>query len=1103
MRLLADRARTLPAGELEPLLASLSEGDRFRRGIALFMAVVAGYQPVIMAARTEPVWPVRREAIGAWLRSCDVPAAEIAAFVADAPWHDRRHVYRILRGGSRAAVADALIDGVWRRFGDDEAARLLPACSPGTLARLLPELGYAAGAWLRLGERHPDVVLDVAAAQLAELTVPDRVGWWARFGDGVLTAGRDAPPRVLDLLERYAPSGYLPGPLRHYASLVAADHRRFVALLAAPGRTDWLARTRLPRPLLRRLAQLDTADLAPLTRRLRDSDRGLVALLRALPPSRRASLYAAAYAGVDRTLARPSDQLLEVLPRDLRTAEALRVLALDAIRADPDLTLHYTAFLPWQQAREPLAAAARRARADDRAEGYELLVRCAARTADPDIVTEVIEVLRRVRNEQDPVRSRAVLALTRIPSGLFQPRAAEPLTAIAADALAARDSGVLTRQALTALAVRLLGQRADSPRLMAWSLSALEQLFENRLPPLGRLDLTLRKGQEIDVYAAVRKRLESGVRRGSYDALFAVARALGRRAWAMEPLQDMLRRTVDRGSTSVVLRNAIVLWLADPAARAERVPHVLRVDSSAVTLPEVWRVLCVSRTDLLDRALIGKQPAGKFLAAGVRWVPPTVPRAETWLPRHQAGCARLLARLADDAGARRDARVRAIANAARLGDAGWDLVIRYTDSASVPLAEAALAALAWTGRPAEALPMLLRHSGDDRARVAIYAAGRAARFLSPVQLLPVLTDDARLRDGKVTSRKEVLRLIAMTKVPGAGDILGAEWAAAGQHRDIRVAIASAARQRLHDPASWAVLDQAAAGGPDEALAVVALTDALHCAPRFRARYARLVARACGNADLAVASAAWAALPCWLTWAPDAREIVTEQLIDLTDRIRWELVLPVIVAMLGAGRASVLLQDVTGRLAALDLADDGADPLRDRPARQRLDRVVDAAAEWARDADPDRDREPLAGAGRALAGLPDMAMPAARLLLAATRFDGQLTDRLSEICALLAGQPVAATHLAASLTRRVATSSDADPEVVRAVAASLCRDGGLAAGLFAVALTGYGRRLGWPAQWRAQLRELRRHELADVRSTALAVVMARDGRSAGHWPGDRG
>lgn len=227
--------------------------------------------------------------------------------------------------------------------------------------------------------------------------------------------------------------------------MVAADHARLIALLAAAGRTHWLARIRLPRPLLRGLAQLDNADLAPLARRLRESERGLVALLRALPPSRRASLYAAAYAGVDRTLARPSDQLLEVLPRDLRTAEALRMLALDTVRADPDLTLHYTAFLPWEQARESLAAAARRPRADDRAEGYELLVRCAARTADPDIVTAAIEAVRRIRNDQDPVRSRVITSLTRIPPGLFQPRAAEPLTAIAADALAARDSGVLTR----------------------------------------------------------------------------------------------------------------------------------------------------------------------------------------------------------------------------------------------------------------------------------------------------------------------------------------------------------------------------------------------------------------------------------------------------------------------------------------------------------------------------------------------------------------------------------------------------------------------------------------------------------------------------------
>jgi len=1094
MRFLAERARDLPAHELEPLLTELYAGDRFRREMALYLAVVSGHQPVMAAARNDPVWAIRRTAISAWLRSSpagDPPAGtEIAAFVAGAPWHDRRHVYRLLRRLSRADIADALVDAVWERFGDTEAARLLPACSAATLARLLPELGYTVGDWRRLAERHPGVVLDVAAAQLAELTIPHRATWWALFGEGVLAAARTAAPRVLGLLELYAPPSHLTGPLRYYASLAAADHVRLLALMTAPGRTHWLAHARLPRPLLRQLAGLDTAQLAPLAQRLRENQGALVTLLRALPPSRRAALYAAAYTGVDRTQARPSDAMLEVLPRDLRTAEARRVLALDTIRADTELTLHYSAFLPWEQAREPLAAAARRGRAEDRAEGYGLLVACAARTADPDIVTEVIEYVQRIRNDQDPVRSHVITALTGISAELLQARAAEPLTRIAADTLAARDTSGQTRQALTVLAVAVLGRRAGVPPLLAWSLSTLQQMFENRLPPLGRLDRELRRGQELEVYAAVRKRLEAGVRRGSYDALFAVVRALGRRAWRMEPLQDMLRRAVHTGNVAGVMRQGIALWLADPATRSERVQRVLRTDSSAVILPEVWLVLCVSRTDLLDRALIGKRPEGKFLAAGVRWVPASAPHAHGWLPRHQAACARLLGTLAGDTGARIHVRTQAISTAARLGDAGWEVITRFAGSNNVSLAEAALAALARTDRPADALPVLLGHSGDDRARVAMYAAGRAARYIRPAQLLPVLTGGdagagAGLAAGKVTSRKEALRLIASLHLPGAGDILRQEWVRDGQHRDIRAAIASAARQRLHDPLSWPILAEAVVGGPDEALAVTALARVFACAPRYRPGYARLIAQACRSQDQAVAIAAWAAMPGWLDWAPDATAMISGQITNLEDRVRWQLGLPAVQVMLATGRPSPVLDDITGQLAALDGAD-GHDPLRDRPARQRLNLVIDRAAEWSRDAEPDLDRAPLADAGRALARQPDMTLPAAWLLLAATQFDEQLVSGLTEVCALVDGQPVTAIRLADSLTERLAADSRADPEIVRAAAARLERDGGLAAGLFAVALTSYGHRFGWPAAWRAQLRQLREHELADVRAAALAV-----------------
>jgi hypothetical protein len=59
---------------------------------------------------------------------------------------------------------------------------------------------------------------------------------------------------------------------------------------------------------------------------------------------------------------------------------------------------------------------------------------------------------------------------------------------------------------------------------------------------------------------------------------------------------------------------------------------------------------------------------------------------------------------------------------------GFQIVCRYVDSADTVLAEAALGALAWTDHPSEALPLLLAHAADDRARVALHAATRVTAF---------------------------------------------------------------------------------------------------------------------------------------------------------------------------------------------------------------------------------------------------------------------------------------------------------------------------------------------------------------------------------------
>jgi len=75
MRLLALRAREhAGSGVLGPLLDDLYRGDRFQREIAVFMAVVAAYHPLIEIARQDPVWEIRRPAVSAWLRSGAPPA---------------------------------------------------------------------------------------------------------------------------------------------------------------------------------------------------------------------------------------------------------------------------------------------------------------------------------------------------------------------------------------------------------------------------------------------------------------------------------------------------------------------------------------------------------------------------------------------------------------------------------------------------------------------------------------------------------------------------------------------------------------------------------------------------------------------------------------------------------------------------------------------------------------------------------------------------------------------------------------------------------------------------------------------------------------------
>ncbi|WP_106586217.1 hypothetical protein [Murinocardiopsis flavida] len=1103
MRALATWARTAADGDparLRPLVDELAARGAHGRRLAVFAAAVAGDADYVEARLTDDDAAVRGHAVKA-ARRLPVGDAALERAMFEAPEAVRRRIPSIITAGGRGALAERLLPRVRAHWGDAEAARLLAACGPAAVERLLPELFIAVARWRPLADRHPDLVLAETARQLAELPEQARTPWWVRNAEIFDVTAEARPLRVLEILEEHAPA-HLPGPVRaQLGFLLKAAPGRTIRLITAPHRRVPPPSALLSRTALRRLARTDPPELADLARAWGHTPSSLAALLRALPPSRRGACYDAATAG---RAARPEPALLDVLPRTRAQAEARVLAAQERERGAPWVAvLAATAHLPVEEARPELRAAVRRPAAEDRALAYPLLVRNAARSRATDAVTDLLGDLQRLRNEQDPVRSAALAALAETPAWLFSDDHAPLLDSITVAAIEARDSSGRTRAALSALAPAVLREHADSGRrtLLDWALATLGRLSGHTGgADLGRLDTSLRRGQESAVFEALRPMLEAAADKVDHGLTFALARSLGRRARRMPQLQELLWQAVQFGSASTV-RQAVDLWLDDPATRAERAAAVLDLDRSAAVLPPVLGVITRVRTDLLDTVLGDTPPYGRFLAAGARWLPP-LDGAARWLPRQHAAAARLYTRAAGDASLPKGVRAAHIRAAAAIPDAGSAIVGRHLDSPDTVLAEAALAALVWTDRPADALATLLGHTGDDRARVALYAAARAARFVAPARLAPVLRAALLPEEGgpgsaaKVTSRKELVRLAGtLLPVGTAADILAEVFELPGQHRDVQAACVPAAVELLGAPTAWRLLEQAADAAPAVQGAV------LRAAPYDlqadeRPRYARLVGRVTHSGDTDTARAALGLLARWSPWYLDAAELLLTAAVDLDDRTSWRAAADGLTALADASDGADPLLSALGRLveseATAPLPD--AEEQRDRPARRRIGHIV---ARLATNAVMGARPAPRVAARRAadlLAAAPDFLPEAAHLHANALDLDAEpesLHAALRRLGTLHAGRPVLASRTADTLRSRLGTARrPGDPGVLLEVAGRLTAGGDPACGLFALALTrALGERTHWSEEWRARLRDLRGHPDAEVRYAALAQATA--------------
>ncbi|MEV0824315.1 hypothetical protein [Nonomuraea rubra] len=1067
--------------ELTGLLESLAEGGQYERSLAIRLAAAAKDLTYVTHAMTDPDPDISRYAI-AQAVALGAPAAPIVEIARTAPAEHRMTAYRAIRWHHRTDLAELLIDEVHERWGDREAASLLPACGPEAFAARLADLAHAVPGWATPARRHPLLVLDHAERVLADLPGHLRDAWWPAFAPGVEVAARYAPERVIALLERH----WTPRPWRCAGLLLDADPDRTLAIYLVPGRQHQLAELLGRRSVRRRLPGLTDERLGELGRAVRDSDDAdaLINLLRAVPPSRRDAVFTAAMRGVDLAQRVLSDELLDVLPLRRRVAEARRMLGLRAVAEHPLRTLETTAFLPYDEAEPVLREATRRSDATDRANGYINLIACAGRDRDPETLTRLAKALERLRNEQDPVRHAAITALTGIPGALFQAAHVPFLDRLAEDALAARDCSYQTRYSLSRLAVLVFGQgaRRDEPALLECALRSFERLTGNvgTLPlgqfGFGQLSHWLRRGQEAVLVRRLAPFLEAEAAHDRHELAFLLASALGRRGWELPELRQALERALTAVRDSDAVR-AIECWLEPPRTRGERVAGLLELDPSTVALRKVFDVLAWQRTDLLQAALGRRDPVGRFAKSGtrqVRYAPRTAVRR--WTARQRTAYLRLLERVARNGRLPMHERAYAVRMAGEVPavEAEW-LRPFLEEGADAVLRRAALTALPWTARPQDALAGLLAHAGGNDAHVAVYGAVRAARFVRPAELGAAL--EPVLAGGKVTARKEAVRLLARHRVPGAMGRLRELWSAAGQHKDIRVAIVSAALELLSEPAAWDVLREAVTVAGDLAAPVLG-TRPPAVPERWRAAYGELIVAATRAADQVTRMLAVDALTPWVAHAPGARERLAEIVRDLGEAGEWRQAARGLVAGAGSGPGLEELRRTVRTLAAApDEPDAGAG--RDRPAAQRLGVLVRGLCLLHRE-DPEQVKEIVPQvAGELPAAL------ATELLAATVDWDDAPRDVLARLAGTIPGV-LAAVQVGELLAE---SAEDVPAERLLPHARWLAGEGEVGALLATELASSAGVRSGWAQPWRELLREIRAGAFPEAAYRALSVRTA--------------
>jgi hypothetical protein len=856
MRRMVDLGRRLARAqepELPALIAGLERHQSvYARMLALQTCMGSHDGAHVVRALEDPSRTLRIRAANVVAHACNDAEAVVALGLVRGR-RARASVVTTLVRRRRRGVVDAFLEAqiAGKSRPDPRLADLLPLASLPALQRRLPAFREApsALAWARLAAWHPEVaaseltlafgtsavveprhrslveatlkVISLRRPEVAVDLVRRLLGLGTEPTSPLVTPSlkllaRRAPCALFDVLhERQTTCAPAPPPgafaatrFDRGAERLGADRLGYLVLhawSALPG-------DKAGRRWFLRLSPADQAQV--LTAWLREGQESWGAFLFSFVPAEgpHAEAREAAYQRWSHAARGASGIVahaqMDCLPRDLRVREARRHLDhVEELAAAPSDRIQYARYLPFAEAQERLATGLGHPTGERRAEAIGLLIGTVR--FERARMTDALALVRRKKNEQDPVRLGMFGALESLPIRAFLPEHLDTVGGAIAEALDAADLSSATAATLERLVFRLF--RVDA----AWSARWLGKIIETRgsLTCFGIGDV-LTETDVLVVAPTLTPILASWLAHEKAGQLISLAAGLGKRLTAVPALVEALEKlAAELPSVSVASAALNVLSTHARARFAAVVPGLVTADPSFAILAVVSEFVSRRRQDLLSPLLGGTPMQGRFATGKTRWAVDFGDGYFRWTPRQQGIHAATQSAILGNAACSVPAAGGAIETLARLSFVAPTAILALASDPRPPVRDLAVTALSWLDQ-GEGTPILLEALGDARARIAVYALRKVLQDMSEARVLTLLREAPR---AKVTVAKEIVRLLGSL----GGDEAFADLVALDQpglHRDVRIALFRALWDHLDRPEAWTVLERASAD-PDATIAL--------------------------------------------------------------------------------------------------------------------------------------------------------------------------------------------------------------------------------------------------------------------------------------------